>query len=814
MSERALLAPATFFRLVDAVLTSDKVSRQPLDPNGSQRRIVTVTPDDRVLQILAGPGSGKTEMLVWRILYELLVIGSDAETLLVTTFTRKAATELEVRLVERCDLLLEEASRRGVPADDPHVHDVRVGTLHSLCDALLREFDGAYMESGTQLIDEHETLVRLAREYRWTLGYASAGKAPQAGNIICDTPEVAALFRPPWEGGNWPTTDMQRVELLRAALAQHTETWMPRCAADNARNGIEYVSPKLGVTEALNHMYTKWVEYLHKHAVIDFATIQQRFLERQHTVLTELRHIFVDEFQDTNPIQFDIHVGWLAGAQTRLTVVGDDDQSIYRFRGSDIACFHGLQQECEKRGLRFRLDKLEDNHRSTRTIVDFSERFRTGSVLQSVSMTKGIKPAADAPAGEPVRLLMGDWSRLCDVVAAELVQTHQSTGAGLMPDAAILMFSTSEKNSRQHQAPAYEMRTALENRNLRVFNARNKTAGLVDSPVHDLLALISYLIDPVRVQTLPGKTRAVEVYASHKEADRRRYAEAAVPRFSSYIHAGFQNRFRKAGGRPLGNPAPERAELLNYVDSVRTALAHYVSPKGDRRRLTLSAFVARLMSFRYFRHCGYTPKLFRQALFTALLEANIAPTRRSMRSLDEPMRPSLTADRKIEWPQQYWDLLRVMGTMLEATALDDEEVEAFSENAIAMLTFHQAKGLEFDHVYVAATGRNIMPANALRTALFSGEPVAYRVTDGHAETKDGEMLKQAMADREREVYVALTRAKGNLTILSDPRHARTELNHLNPALASIFDPLPASTHPLDAAVTVKTFPHPTFGGVQ
>lgn len=407
MAQQSLLAPNTFFELVDAVLTSDKVGRQPLDPKGSQRQIVTVGPHDRVLQILAGPGSGKTEMLVWRILYELLVIGSGAETLLVTTFTRKAATELELRLVERCDLLLAEAKRRGVSVEDPRVHDVRVGTLHSLCDGLLREFDSDYMESGTQLIDEHETLARLAREYRWVLKYAGAGKEPEAANIVCDTPEVASLFRPPWEADRWPSNDMQRVNLLYQALAQHTETWMPRCASGNKRNGIEYVSPTLGVTDALKSMYRHWVEYLDKHSVIDFTTIQQRFLVGQHAILGELQHVFVDEFQDTNPVQLAIHVGWLAGERTRLTVVGDDDQSVYRFRGSDIACFQGLRKECDQRGLTFRLEKLEANHRSTRTIVEFSEAFRSSGALRVASMDKDIRPATDAPPGDPVRLLMG-----------------------------------------------------------------------------------------------------------------------------------------------------------------------------------------------------------------------------------------------------------------------------------------------------------------------------------------------------------------------------------------------------------------------
>ena len=59
----------------------------------------------------------------------------------------------------------------GLEPTDPHVHDLRIGTLHSLCDALLAEFDDAYMAAGTQVIDETETRVRMARTHRWTLGF-------------------------------------------------------------------------------------------------------------------------------------------------------------------------------------------------------------------------------------------------------------------------------------------------------------------------------------------------------------------------------------------------------------------------------------------------------------------------------------------------------------------------------------------------------------------------------------------------------------------------------------------------------------------
>ena len=84
----------------------------------------------------------------------------------MTTFTRKAATQLTVRIVERSDALIAAARRHGVRVADPRVHDLRVGTIHSLCDALLAEFDHEYIAAGTQLIDETEARIRLARGRR------------------------------------------------------------------------------------------------------------------------------------------------------------------------------------------------------------------------------------------------------------------------------------------------------------------------------------------------------------------------------------------------------------------------------------------------------------------------------------------------------------------------------------------------------------------------------------------------------------------------------------------------------------------------
>ena len=370
---RELLTRASFLELVDQVLIS--VGRERLAPGGASQRIVEVRPEDRVLQILAGPGSGKTEMLIWRILYELFVVGTDSRRILVTTFTNRAATELSVRVVERVDALAELARARGIAVRDPKIHDPRIGTIHSLSDSLLAEFDSQYMSQGTQVIDDVEARVRLTRVYRWALNSPHGKGKPRVVDDLRGVDPLVALFRAPWDGSSrWPATTFDTATWLQTLLDQHTETWLPRCGRGGELNGVELVHQCPDVTENLITLAERWWSYLDENNILDFATIQKRFLDGQAAVAPHLDHVFIDEFQDTNPIQFAIHTGWLANGSTRVTVVGDDDQSIYRFRGSDIECFADLQRVCEKQRVAFRMEKLEENWRSTRSIVEFERR--------------------------------------------------------------------------------------------------------------------------------------------------------------------------------------------------------------------------------------------------------------------------------------------------------------------------------------------------------------------------------------------------------------------------------------------------------
>ncbi len=772
------LAASHFLELVDQVLADN--GRRPMDD--VNRKIVMVEDSDRVLQILAGPGSGKTEMLVWRVLYELFVRRTPARRVLVTTFTRKAATELEVRIVERSDALIEKARASGFNPTDPRVHDLRIGTIHSLCDAMLAEFDVEYMEQGTQLIDEHETLVRLARCHRYILGYSGAGT--RVIDRLLDCEPLVSLFRAPWETNNrWPANEIQRVTFLSALLGQHTETWIPRCSEKSISNGIEKVHGPADLTADLQKLHSRWVSYLSDQHVTDFATLQCTFHSRQETLLGQLDHVFVDEFQDTNPIQYAIHTRWVAHKTCRLTVVGDDDQAMYRFRGSDIDCYAQLESYCSTKRIPFRREKLEKNWRSTQSIVAFSQQFKATSVLAAVSMPKQITAGDCAEGGTPVRLLRGSWDQLTKVVAEEITtRTPPPTGD---PSTALLFFSTSERGREATPAPVRLLRGALENKGLRTYNPRNKMAAYYDSPIAELLGLLSYFIDPITLAPI-GKRNNKPIMVCACDPDKAKAKHALTkppPTNVNRSHLAFQKHFIKDNGGEIGAPVGDRATLLDYLDDIRSKLAN-VCTKGQKPRLTFAGLVARLLSFPRYRNTGYTIQLFRQAQFTALLESNIAPSRLTKSPLDRPLWVELEAGKYV-WPREYWYFIGTLGSLLEESNMDDEEIEAFEAGAIPIMTFHQSKGLEFDHVYIGGTGRNISPHNVLRTMLFSGKIPKYTVVNGQPTTKNKEVLQLATADRDRELYVAMTRAKRTLTFMHDPNHDHP-LMAINEFLAKLF----------------------------
>ncbi len=790
LAESALLQPAQYFAVVDAVLQANGRDRLPED--GVQRRIIGVDSSDRVLQILAGPGSGKTEMIVWRLLYDLMVAGANPGRIIVTTFTKRAATELIIRASERAEALQREAKQLGIAVRDPQIHNVHIGTIHSLCEQILVDHNDAYREDGRTMMDQAETFARMNRSH-YSLGKDNTGPVTR----LLRRGEFLALFTKPWEDNTLSLSGMRLTKVMLEMIAQHFETWTPRCEQAGTPNGVDKRPGVSGVTTDLIDLAARWEDLLADGKVVDFATIQRVFLHAQPDMIDHFDHIFVDEFQDSNPIQFAIHTAWLTNPTCKLTVVGDDDQALYRFRGSDIDCFHGLRPHCEDIGTNYRAETLETNYRSTKTIVDFCQAFKNATVLRQLALPKSVRSNSQSTAhDQPIRHLAGPWRAVCEAAAKELAA--KPVGREDSPEsAAVIMFSAREKaGQRSSPSPAFVLRQAMEAEGLRVFNTSSKTATDSDSPVSMLLGLLSYLIDPVTKQRVGASNRSVEVWASCYQGSpaacsaKRAAAYSADPHFPmNGHHIACQKKFVKDGGGRIGQPTPDRKRLTDLLDQIREDLI--ASSVGGR--LTIAGLVARLLADPLFRGAGYTMELFRQALFTQLLEANIAPTRLTMRSLDQPLNAERVSG-KVEWQKQYWELLHHFGGYVQNEDPEDQEVEFFEQDAVILMTHHTSKGLEFDHVIVTGIGREIEFGPVLRTKLFSGQRVGYELTDTSVTTSDPSCNDLAMADREREAYVAMSRAEKSLTILQevDPEKA---FMAPNPALETLFEFQSPTEHP-------------------
>ncbi len=280
--------------------------------NAAQRAAVTAPPGATL--VLAGAGSGKTRVLVHRIAWQIQVAGLSPHAVLAVTFTNKAAKEMRSRLE---DLL-------NLPA-----HALWIGTFHGLAHRLLRRHaERSGLPSTFQVMDSADQL-RVIKRLLNTLGLDEA---------------------------QWPAKQLQ---------------WHINAQKDagvRARQGSDGNDP---YQRQLLAVYRAYENICQRSGLVDFAELLLRAHEllRDHQDLLDFyqqrfQQVHVDEFQDTNTVQY----AWLrllTEGRGNLFVVGDDDQSIYGWRGAKIENIHLFRKHHPDH----QLVKLEQNYRSTGTIL-------------------------------------------------------------------------------------------------------------------------------------------------------------------------------------------------------------------------------------------------------------------------------------------------------------------------------------------------------------------------------------------------------------------------------------------------------------
>jgi DNA helicase-2/ATP-dependent DNA helicase PcrA len=288
--------------------------------NEQQREAVTSS--DGPLLILAGAGSGKTRVIAHRIAYIIAERGVWPRNILAVTFTNKAAEEMRNRVHK----LLEGLELGSAPL---------ISTFHSLCVRILRRdieaLQAGYTRSFT--IYDQDDAVRLTRNCIRDLGFDDKQLAPRSVQSAIS----AAKNR--GEDAEAFTARAQFIDERRASIAAVFQQYEERLQKNNALD--------------FDDLLIKAVRLLR-----DVPEVRERYNDR-------FRYLLVDEYQDTNSLQFSL-IRLLTEKQQNICVVGDPDQSIYRWRGADITNILKFEEHFPSA----KVIRLEENYRSTQNILD------------------------------------------------------------------------------------------------------------------------------------------------------------------------------------------------------------------------------------------------------------------------------------------------------------------------------------------------------------------------------------------------------------------------------------------------------------
>lgn len=321
------------------------------------------------LYLTAGPGSGKTRVLLWRTLNLVVCCGVAPSEVFLSTFTEKAAFQLREGLQS---LLGAVTNQTGVNYD---LGEMYIGTVHSLCRRLLAD---RHVRPDRQrvrpprMLDDLDQYFDLSDNRLWPELLDVAGLDPATGNAA-----INAIF-----GGNSESKHnavshciafFNRIAeeqidpgqaLTRLMIDQRLQSELDACDVDAA--GLS----------TMFRLAVAYYERLRAESAATFSLLQQHALDvLQQAPEGRFRHIIIDEYQDTNAIQERIFFR-LAQGHGNICVVGDDDQSLYRFRGATVENFVQFPQRCrDELGGAPRRISLSTNYRSRSNIVDFYTRF-------------------------------------------------------------------------------------------------------------------------------------------------------------------------------------------------------------------------------------------------------------------------------------------------------------------------------------------------------------------------------------------------------------------------------------------------------
>jgi DNA helicase-2/ATP-dependent DNA helicase PcrA len=663
--------------------------------NPEQRR--AVCHGEGPLLVIAGAGTGKTQMITRRIAWLIATRRARPSEILALTFTDKAAQEMQARV----DQLV------------PYGYtDAAVSTFHAFGDRLVREFALELgLPTDTRVLARPEVVIFL----RERLFAFALDEYRPLGDPTRFLAALASLF------SRCKDEDVSPQTFLDFAASLASQSLVAQAAAGDP-DGLAALAQRARREGELAGAYARYQELLREAGLIDFGDqvgLALRLLRDSPASRLELqrryRYILVDEFQDTNRAQSQL-VELLAAPHRNITVVGDDDQSIYKFRGAAISNI----LEFRRSHPRSRQIVLRRNYRSRSPILDASHRLihfndpdrleiRNGIDKRLVAMRRGKET--------PVRhLSFASGSEEADWIAREIA-TRIASGARAR-DFAILVRANADADPM------------LRSLNLCDVPWRfSGTSGLYSRP--EVRLLLAFL------RTIADLSSSVDLYA---------LAASDVYGLGGPDLTTIVNTARRRN-RSLWEVVEELTRqpgLLRLTTETRATLERMVA---DLRRYTDLAHErpAGEVLYRFLRDSGLLSRL-ASTDSVAAEEAlqNIARFFEIVRSQTD-----LLPDDRVIFVARHLQTLIDAGDD-PATAEVDPDAEA-----VAVLTVHKSKGLEFPVVFMIGLVDGRFPARTRREPLaLPMELVAEELPEGNA----------PLQEERRLFYVGMTRARDELIL--------------------------------------------------
>ena len=588
--------------------------------NPQQRQAVELVKGP--LLILAGAGTGKTRVITYRIAH-MIERGISPGNILGVTFTNKAAREMQERLTK----LIPRRRTEGEPANSAAERPT-ICTFHSLCVRILRQhIEKLGYKRNFVIYDESEQLSTIKK----ILAHISAkGEKVDPAALL----SLLSRFKNNGESNAWAGDPSLR------AMAEHIRAHYE--SALRACNAVDFD---------------------------DLILLSLRLFSEHPEALAACRaryqFVMVDEYQDTNATQFNL-IHALTREHRNVCVVGDDDQSIYGWRGAQVTNLLDM----EKHYPEVKVIKLEQNYRSTTTILDAAN-----AVIKKNLLRRGKKLWSAKGQGTKITLhtFSDDEAEARTVV--EQIQYAHSVQRAPLSDHAIL-FRTN--------AQSRPLETALRKAGV-PYHLIGGQSFFDRREVRDFLAYLKTMVNPhddvslLRIANVPARGLSDVTMERLLAASQERKCSVFTAMKNPAVTATFQLNARNCIDA-----------FVQLIEGRREQLQQGSSSSGQR---WLQSWADQLLD-----EIGYFNDLRRSEKTPEGAESRIRNLQELMADLDTAQNISEPAAQRLE-------------TFLEEITLDTER-EAEDEgpdNAVTLITMHSCKGLEFPHVYIVGLEEGLLP---------------------------------------------------------------------------------------------------------